>query len=131
MSTYGYTKQINTSYEQAVERVKETLAAQGFGVLSEIDVKKTLHEKTGAETEPYVILGACNPTYAHKALQAEHEIGLLLPCNVIVYETNGAVYASAVDPVKLMQVTENDELTAIAGDVKEKLETSITNAADL
>jgi len=131
MSTYGYTQQINAPFEQALEWVKEAFAAQGFGVLSEIDVQKTLHEKTGAEIQPYVIVGVCNPTYAHKALRVEREIGLLLPCNVIVYEENGAVQASAVDPVKLMQATGNDELTAIASGVQDKLETSINNAADL
>jgi uncharacterized protein (DUF302 family) len=86
MTDYGIRKTLACTYEEAVPRVKEALASQGFGVLTEIDVKATLKKKLDVDFQKYVILGACNPTIAHKTLQAEEEIGLLLPCNVIVYE---------------------------------------------
>ncbi len=123
---YGYSRIVNLTYEEALKKVTATLKEQGFGVLTEIDVKATLKDKLGVETRPYKILGACNPPFAHKALQAEEEIGLLLPCNVIVY-INGAgeTIVSALDPVVAMQVVDNPALAEVAEAVREKLVSAI------
>lgn len=118
---YGIKKQVNHSFADAVARVKEELSKQGFGILTEIDVKKTLKNKLHVEWSNYVILGACNPPFAFQALQAEKEIGLLLPCNVIVYEDGGTVYASAIRPTVAMNMVKNPALANIAGKVEEKL----------
>ena len=118
---YGIKKQINHPFADAVARVKDELSKQGFGILTEIDVKKTLKNKLHIEWGNYVILGACNPPFAFQALQAEKEIGLLLPCNVIVYEDGGAVYASAIRPTVAMNMVKNPALADIAGKVEEKL----------
>lgn len=124
---YGIKKQVNHSFADAVVRVKEELSKQGFGILTEIDVKKTLKNKLHVEWSNYVILGACNPPFAFQALQAEKEIGLLLPCNVIVYEDGGTVYASAVRPSVAMNMVKNPVLADIAGKVEEKLKEVINN----
>ena len=124
---YGIKKQVNHSFADAVARVKEELSKQGFGILTEIDVKKTLKNKLHVEWSNYVILGACNPPFAFQALQAEKEIGLLLPCNVIVYEDGGTVYASAVRPSVAMNMVKNPVLADIAGKVEEKLKEVINN----
>lgn len=124
-STYGM--QVNlegTSYEEAVKKSTAALKEEGFGVLTEIDVKSTLKEKLDADFRPYVILGACNPPLAKQALDAELEVGALLPCNVIVYEDeseDGSV-VSAVEPMTMLGVVENPELTPIAEEVKERLQ---------
>jgi uncharacterized protein (DUF302 family) len=117
---------VNLSYEEALNKVTANLKEHGFGILTEIDVKATLKEKLGVETRPYKILGACNPPFAHKALQAEEEIGLMLPCNVIVY-INGAgeTVVSALDPVVAMQVVDNPALAEVAEAVREKLVSAI------
>ena len=122
---YGYTKHVALPFEAAVEKVKETLAAEGFGVLSEIDVKATMKKKLDVEYDNYTILGACNPQFAHRALQAEKEIGLLLPCNVIVYEDAGDVYVSAILPSAAMSVVDNDALATIAGEVEDSLKRAV------
>lgn len=124
---YGIKKQVNHSFADTVARVKEELSKQGFGILTEIDVKKTLKNKLHVEWSNYVILGACNPPFAFQALQAEKEIGLLLPCNVIVYEDGGTVYASAVRPSVAMNMVKNPVLADIAGKVEEKLKEVINN----
>ena len=98
---YGFGAKVGMPYEQAVSRVKELLQAEGFGVLTEIDVKKTMKQKLDAEFRKYVILGACNPTLAHRAFGVELEIGLLLPCNVIVYEDDGGAVVSIMAPSRL------------------------------
>lgn len=123
---YGYSRIVNLTYEEALSKVTATLKEQGFGILTEIDIKATLKEKLGVESRPYKILGACNPPFAHKALQAEEEIGLLLPCNVIVY-INGAgeTVVSALDPVVAMQVVDNPALAEVAEAVREKLVSAI------
>ncbi len=126
---YGYRKTTSASFEEAVESIKAALAQEGFGVLTEIDVKKTMKEKLGEEYTPYLILGACNPQFAHKALQAEKEIGLLLPCNVLVYEDAGAVHIAAILPTAAMSVVENDTLAAIAGEVEARLKRAVDAAA--
>lgn len=122
---YGYTKQLNVDFEEALEQVKDGLSEEGFGVLTEIDVQETLRKKLGVDFDRYIILGACNPTFAHKALQAETEIGLLLPCNVIVREKDGNVFVSAIIPTVAMSMVENQELGNIAQGVEEKLKSVI------
>ncbi len=122
LSQYGITARVNLPYEQAVEQVKASLKEEGFGVLTEIDVKKTLKEKLGLDTEKHVILGACNPPLAHRALSADPLVGLLLPCNVIVYEEDGHSVVSAIDPVALMSGVPNDALKKVAEEVRPKLE---------
>lgn len=116
-------KELAVPFEKAVERVKEELQKEGFGVLTEIDVQDTLKKKISVDFRKYRILGACNPRFAHQALQQEARIGLLLPCNVIVQETaGGKTEVAAIDPVASMQRVENDHLTAVAAQVKEKLQ---------
>lgn len=119
---YGMGGQVAFSYAEAVEQTKEALKSEGFGVLCEIDVQATLKTKIGAEVEPYVILGACNPTLAHQALSAEPDLGLLLPCNVVVYQREGTVWVKAIEPHKMLSVVENPGVDAIASQVREKLE---------
>ena len=123
---YGHSRIVNLTFEEALKKVTANLKEQGFGVLTEIDIKATLKEKLGVETRPYKILGACNPPFAHRALQAEEEIGLLLPCNVIVY-INGAgeTVVSALDPVVAMQVVDNPTLAEVAEAVRKKLFSAI------
>lgn len=119
---YGFGKEVKLDYEKALTKVKEELKKEGFGVLTEIDVRKVLKEKLNVDFKKYQILGACNPTFAYKTLQAEEEIGLLLPCNVIVYENNqGKVKVSIIDPEKMVEQTQNPKLAPIAKEVKEKL----------
>ena len=102
VADYAFRTELDLPYEQAVERVTAALKEQGFGVLTEIDVKATLKKKLDADFRSYVILGACNPPLAHQALQAELEIGLLLPCNVIVYEKDSGSVVSIVDPLSML-----------------------------
>lgn len=111
---YTTTVALPLSIEAAIPIVKEALRAQGFGTLTEIDVKSTLYEKIGEDFEPYVILGACNPRLAFRALSAEREIGALLPCNVVVRQSEGGVTVDALDPAIMAKVTENPELGPIA-----------------
>lgn len=118
---YGYKKSLNLSYEEAIKRTKEELKKEGFGVLTEIDIKETLRKKLNVDFNKYVILGACNPPFAHKALKAESDIGLMLPCNLIVYEKEDKVFVSAILPTVAMSMIENDNLRKIAEQVEEKL----------
>ena len=116
---YYINKTVDYSYEQAIEKVKSSLKEQGFGVLSEIDMKNTLKEKLGVDVQRYIILGACNPKFAHQALQAEDKIGVLLPCNVIVQELkDGSIEVAAMDPVTALGIIENHEMDNIAQQVK-------------
>ena len=117
---YGITTRLDLPYEKAVERTRAALKEEGFGVLTEIDVKATLKKKLNADFRKYVILGACNPPLAHRALQAELEIGLLLPCNVIVYEEDGGTVVSAFDPMVAMSMAENPALAEVASTVQAK-----------
>lgn len=113
---------LETDFETAVERVKAALKTEGFGVLSEIDIHKTLKEKLGVDFKRYKILGACNPTKAYKALQAEDNIGLLLPCNVIVQESqSGRINIAVIDPVVAMESVNNEKIEPIAQEVREML----------
>jgi uncharacterized protein (DUF302 family) len=124
---YGYSKKVEMGFNEAIEKTKEELSKEGFGILTEIDVKKTLKAKLGVDYDDYVILGACNPPSAYQTLQAEKEIGLLLPCNVIVYMDGGETHVSAVLPTTLMSVVENDALTDMAKEVEAKLKRAIKN----
>lgn len=120
--SYHFSKKLNLSFEEVVARVTEELKKEGFGILTQIDVKETLKKKLNADFRKYIILGACNPPFAYKALQLEDKIGLMLPCNVIVQERGeGAVEVSAVDPVASMQAVDNQKLREVAGEVREKL----------
>lgn len=122
---YAFTTSTTLSFPDALARTKEVLAKAGFGILTEIDVQATMQEKLGASYRPYVILGACNPPLAHAAIQAQHDIGLFLPCNVIVYETEDGVRVAAIRPEAAMSMIENDALKKVAREAQEKLETAI------
>ncbi len=119
----SYSKIVTTAlrYDEAIERVKTLLSEEGFGVLCDIDVSKTLHEKLDIEFRPYRILGACNPVLAHKALEREPQLGLLLPCNVVIQEFAGATTVSAIDVRALLSVVGNPELLEIADEVNARL----------
>ena len=122
MTTFGIRRPLRASFEEALVRVPEALKSEGFGVLTEIDVQSTLKQKIGVDFRRYKILGACNPPLAHEALQAELEIGLMLPCNVIVYEDDDRLaVVVAIDPTKTMAGTGNPTLMKLAESVKEKL----------
>ncbi len=128
VASYGIRKVLSCTYEEALPRVKEALSRQGFGILTEIDVKATLKKKLAVDFNKYMILGACNPTIAHMTLQAEIEVGLLLPCNVIVYEDNNKeTVVSAIDPVKMLEIVGNPELNPNAEKVKELLEKAVSS----
>lgn len=128
MKTLGIRKALRATYDEALVRVTEVLKAEGFGVLTEIDVKSTLKQKLGVDFRRYKILGACNPPLAHEALQAELEIGLMLPCNVIVYEgDDGKAVVVAVDPTNTVASTGNPALVELASSVKEKLTRALSN----
>jgi len=122
---YGYKKKVNLNFDQAVERTKEELKKGEFGVLTEIDVKETLKKKLDVEYDNYIILGACNPPFAYKALQSEKEIGLLLPCNVIIFTDNDETFVSAILPTKAMSMVENTQLREIALLVEDKLKSVV------
>ena len=124
----GYTLSGTTalSFADAVARVRETLAEEGFGVLTEIDVQATLKAKLGEETEPYLILGACNPPYAHRALGMELELGALLPCNVAVYvQPDGTTRVSGVDPVAMLGIVGRPDLEPLAHEIKAKVQRAL------
>lgn len=122
---YGYNKKSTLSFGDTVVKIKETLADKGFGILTEIDVKATMKKKLDIDYDNYIILGACNPSFAHKALQAEKEIGLLLPCNVIVYEDNSNVYVSVILPSSAMSIVENSKLAEISQEVEASLKSAV------
>ena len=119
----GYTLTTTTElgFDDAVDRVRTELKSEGFGVLCEIDVQATLKEKLGVDGEPYLILGACNPPFAHQALQAEPELGVLLPCNVAVYARDGQTHVAAIDAERMLSIVGNDELAPMAAEVRGRL----------
>ena len=122
LTDYGITTRLKAPYEETVEKVRAALKEEGFGVLTEINVRETLKEKLGLDFKKYVILGACNPAMAHRALSADPLVGLLLPCNVIVYEEDGMSVVSAIDPIGMMADLPNATLKQVANEVRPKLE---------
>ncbi len=125
-TSYAYTKTVDLDYDEAVAKVTEELKKEGFGILTEIDVRETLKNKLGVEFRLYKILGACNPPYSHRALQVEEQIGLMLPCNVIVYVNDaGQTVVAAIDPVASMKAVENPDLTEVAEAIGEKLKAAL------
>jgi uncharacterized protein (DUF302 family) len=120
--SYTIATQAETGFEETIEKVTEELEDQGFGVLTDIDVQKTLKEKLGEDYRKYRILGACNPEFAHEAMEKETAVGALLPCNVIVYEDQGKVFVEAIDPETIVSATGNEELEEISSEVKPRLE---------
>ena len=128
-STYTLTTTTDLAFADAVAHARDELAAEGFGVLCEIDVQATLKAKLGIEREPYLILGACNPPLAHAALDAEPELGVLLPCNVVVYRENGQTHVAAVDAERMLSIVDNDELAATAGEVRRRLAAVVERVA--
>jgi uncharacterized protein (DUF302 family) len=126
--SYYLSKVLDTPFDETMSKVTEELKKQGFGVLTEIDVKETLKKKLGVDFHRYRILGACNPPFAYRALQTEDKIGLMLPCNVILQELErGKVEVAIIDPVASMQAVENPKLQEVAEQVKEKLKTVLAN----
>ena len=128
-SSYTLSTTTELPFADAVERVRTELAAAGFGVLCDIDVQATLRAKLGVEREPYLILGACNPSLAHAALEAEPELGVLLPCNVVVYVDHGETHISAVDAERMLSIVSNDELADTAAEVRSRLAAVVERAA--
>ena len=118
---YGLSKQTGYSFDEAIERATEELKKDGFGILTTIDIKQTLKNKLDVDMDKYTILGACNPNFAHQALQIENELGLLLPCNVIVYEKDGKVHVSIMNPEIMASVTGNEKMDEIGKEVKKNL----------
>lgn len=122
---YGLRREVTLSYDEAVAKVKDTLKEQGFGVLTEIDVKATLKAKIDADIDPYIILGACNPPFAYKSITAEPEIGMLLPCNVVVRVADGKTYVEAMDPAAALGIVGNPAVDEIAKEVKARIEKAL------
>lgn len=127
ISSYGNRRKLETSFDETLVRTREELKKEGFGVLTEINMKEKLKEKIGKEFRKYIILGACNPSLAYAALQEDLDIGLLLPCNVIVYETDGGSIVAAIDAAKMLSVAENPKLEETAKTVNEKLKRAINS----
>lgn len=127
--TYGFGRQVGLSFQDAVEKTRAALKSEGFGVLCEIDVQKTMKEKLGVDFRPYVILGACNPPLAHQALESELDLGLLLPCNVVVYEMEGGSMVEAMDPEPVLGIVGNPRLDDIAREVKSRMQRVVESVA--
>lgn len=129
--SYYFSNKVKGPFEKVIEKLVDALREEGFGVLTEIDVKETLKKKLGIDFRKYRIFGACNPSFAFKALQAEDKIGTMLPCNVIVQEIQeGQIEIAAIDPLASMKAIENPELLPIAGEVREKLKKVIKKIKD-
>ena len=129
LARYGFSRAVNLPYAEAVEKTRAALKEEGFGVLCEIDIKEKLKEKLGVDFRNYVILGACNPPLAYETLQQEINIGLLLPCNVVVYEDAGGAVVAAIDAAKMLSVVGNPKLNATADVVNEKLRRVVESVA--
>ena len=128
MSNYSMKKKVDLDYEATLEKVKAELKEEGFGVLSEIDMKQTFKDKIGEDFNKYIILGACNPKFAYKALQMEEDIGLLLPCNVVVSTSDsGDTTVAIINPMEVMNLPNNQEIKELAKEIKERLERVIKN----
>ena len=128
-TSYTLSSTSELDHAEAVERVRDELEAQGFGVLCQIDVQATLKEKLDVDGEPYVILGACNPPLAHQALAAEPDLGTLLPCNVVVYRRDTMTHIAAIDAERMLSIVGNDDLAPVAAQVRDKLGRVIERAA--
>jgi len=128
LSNYSFGGETNLSFDEAVKKVTETLKEQGFGILTEIDAKKVLREKLKLDRRPYKILGACNPHFAHKAIDIEPELGTLLPCNILVYEKeDGRVVVTAMDPEAALKLVGNPNVEEIAKEVKKRIQKALEN----
>ncbi len=125
-TAYAITTTVDLDFDTAVTRVREELAKEGFGVLTEIDVQATLEQKLGVHGEPYLILGACNPTLAHQGLGIEPDLGVLLPCNVVVRTDDDAVRVSAMEPDAAMRLAANPDLAPLATEARERLERALS-----
>ena len=121
MINYGFTKELNIPYGKVIELVKDALKEEGFGVLTEIDIQERIKKELGLDIKKYIILGACNPSSAHQAILTEENIGLMLPCNVIVYEKGGKTMLSIIRPTVAMQMVDNAGLQKVSEDVEGKL----------
>ena len=128
-ASYTLSATTEHGFDAAVEAVRRELKAEGFGVLCDIDVQANMREKLGVDLEPYMILGACNAPLAHQALSAEPELGALLPCNVVVYRRNGDTHISAIDAERMLSIVENDELQAVAAEVRDRLAAVVDRAS--
>lgn len=122
---YGLSRQLSLPYDEALPRIKDALKEQGFGVLTEIDVQQTLRDKLQADFRRYDIIGACNPPLAHRALQSELQVGLLLPCNVVVYEEDGGSVVAAFDPEAAMGIADNPALNEVAKEARARLKRAL------
>jgi uncharacterized protein (DUF302 family) len=122
---YNIKKTTTYDFQKAIEKTKEALGEEGFGILNFLDVKKIMKEKLDLDYDEYMILGVCNPDSAHQALEAEKDIGLMLPCNVIVYRDGGSVKVAAINPTETMKIVDNPEITAIAEGIENKLRKAI------
>jgi uncharacterized protein (DUF302 family) len=126
-TSYSFGTNVPWAQEEAIHRVTAALKEEGFGVLTTIDVKRTLKEKIEVDRPPYVILGACAPALANQALIADPEIGVLLPCNVVVYELNGQTRVTFMDPEAALSLTENEQISELASEVRQRLERVMTS----
>ena len=122
---FGYKKEVKLTYDQAVARVREELAKEGFGVLTEVDVKATMKKKLNVEFDNYIILGACNPPFALKTLQITKDAGLMMPCNVVVYTENGKTFIETTLPTVLLKLIQNDDLKLTAEQIEYKLKAAV------
>lgn len=127
--SYVISRETALSHDEAVEKARELLQEAGYGVLAEIDIQAKLREKLGVEREPYTILGTCNPPLANRGLEAEPELGTLLPCNVVVYEQGGRTHVAAVEPEAMLSIVGNEDLGSIASQVREDLEGVVAGVA--
>jgi uncharacterized protein (DUF302 family) len=125
MMSYYFSTVLEGEFADVVGRVREALKTEGFGVISEVDIQKTLKDKIGVDFRPYLILGACNPTLAYESLRLEDKVGTMLPCNVVVQQSGAGVEVAAIDPVASMQAIKNDQLAAKAAMVADKLRRAI------
>jgi uncharacterized protein (DUF302 family) len=130
MNTYGMSTTTSLSPAAAEAAIRNSLAAEGFGILTEIDVAATLHDKLGVSRAPYKILGACNPKLANQALEAEEAIGLLLPCNVVVYESDDGTVVAALEPMTMVDLTGNETLSGVAAQARSALERALDSIPD-
>jgi uncharacterized protein (DUF302 family) len=124
---YGMSRTLNRPFDDVVKDVRDALTEQGFGIVTEVDMQATLHNKIGVDIDPQIILGACNPKYAHRSLQAEPSIGLLLPCNVVVRKTDAGTMVEMINPEMMITITDNPAISGIADEVTEMLAAALAS----